>query len=42
MKTFLLSISIMFLLVGCQAETSQDVVPEVAKVARLVFQGKEI
>jgi hypothetical protein len=33
MKTFLLSISIVFLLVGCQAETSQDIVPELAKVA---------
>jgi hypothetical protein len=33
MKTFLSSISIMFLLVGCQAETSQDIVPELAKVA---------
>jgi hypothetical protein len=33
MKTFLLSISIMFLLIGCQAETSQDIVPELAKVA---------
>jgi hypothetical protein len=42
MKKFLLSIPIMFLLVDCQAETSQEIVPEVAKVARLVFQGKEI
>jgi hypothetical protein len=33
MKTFLLSISIMFLLVGCQVETSQEIVPELAKVA---------
>jgi hypothetical protein len=33
MKTFLLSISIMFLLVGCHAETSQDIVPELAKVS---------
>ncbi len=33
MKTLLLSISVMFLLVGCQAETSQDIVPELAKVS---------